>query len=178
MKHALKHCENLRSSSHFVLFSFFFHGRGSPIQKTPIGLFRSVLHQILDQVPELLEAFTKIFEEKQEKIGPYGENWEWRESELKHHFRASIVQAAALARIRLGLEIVMEDENRRDIESYVQCELRHYIPDETAVVSLKNVVCNRDSGIFQWFTLIKVSVVEMYLAGTRLTKIDFVPIHN
>jgi ankyrin repeat protein len=40
------------------------------------------------------------------------------------------------------------------------------------VVSLKNVICDRDSGIFQWVTLITASVVEMYLAGMRLTKIQ------
>lgn len=34
-----------------LVFSFFFHGRGRELQKTPIGLFQCLLHQLLKRVP-------------------------------------------------------------------------------------------------------------------------------
>ncbi|SPJ72133.1 uncharacterized protein FTOL_01861 [Fusarium torulosum] len=44
------------------ILSFFFHGRGSELQKTPLGLFRSLLHQLLDQVSEALIGLVAIFQ--------------------------------------------------------------------------------------------------------------------
>src|SRR5438046_1775553 len=34
-------------SNQAVTISFFFHGRGSDMQKTPLGLFRSLLYQLV-----------------------------------------------------------------------------------------------------------------------------------
>src|SRR4051812_35877953 len=44
-----------------ALLSFFFHGRGAELQRTPLGLIRSLLHQLLpddpDSLPDLVETF-------------------------------------------------------------------------------------------------------------------------
>ena len=37
-----------------VFASCFFHGRGALIQKSPLDIFRSLLHQLAQQIPELL----------------------------------------------------------------------------------------------------------------------------
>ena len=34
-----------------IMISFFFHGRGTILQKNPVGLFRSLLHQLYIKVP-------------------------------------------------------------------------------------------------------------------------------
>ena len=47
-----------------VVASFFFHARGSVLQKSPLGLFRSLLHQILQQAPGLLSTFSSAFGKK------------------------------------------------------------------------------------------------------------------
>ena len=49
LKYAFKAAK--RNGEGLILASFFFHGRGSLVQKSPLGLFRSLLHQILQQVP-------------------------------------------------------------------------------------------------------------------------------
>src|SRR5271163_4980097 len=59
--YALRECKQQASPKKLVVASFFFHGRGADMQKTPLGLFRSLLHQILDQIPEWLSAFSSIF---------------------------------------------------------------------------------------------------------------------
>ncbi|WAO94400.1 Hypothetical protein NCS54_01198200 [Fusarium falciforme] len=38
-----------------LTLSFFFHGRGSELQRTPRGLFRSLSHQVLQAIPDALD---------------------------------------------------------------------------------------------------------------------------
>src|SRR5271155_1763148 len=67
------------SPKKLVVASFFFHGRGAPIQKTPLGLFRSLLHQILSQIPDWLSEFRSRYKTRCE----IEEKWEWHERELQ-----------------------------------------------------------------------------------------------
>lgn len=62
---------------------FFFHARGAPIQKNSLGLFRSLLHQLLDQIPELLSELCSLFMKRCEKEGKPGKKWDWHITELK-----------------------------------------------------------------------------------------------
>ena len=54
--------------------SFFFQGRGAPIQKNALGLLCSLLHRILLQVPVLLVKFASLFWNKCETEGEFGTN--------------------------------------------------------------------------------------------------------
>ncbi|KAH7112235.1 hypothetical protein B0J13DRAFT_659322 [Dactylonectria estremocensis] len=55
LQYVLKHGMAIPNTGEGALIlSFFFHGRGSELQKTPLGLFRSLLHQLLRQLPEAL----------------------------------------------------------------------------------------------------------------------------
>ena len=63
-----------RLSNPSVVASFFFHGRGADIEKNALGLFRSLLYQILTQLPYLLEIFGSVF---QDKVTPSGLVLEW-----------------------------------------------------------------------------------------------------
>jgi ABC-type molybdenum transport system ATPase subunit/photorepair protein PhrA len=56
-----------------LAFSFFFHGRGHELQRTPLGLFRSLLHQLLKRVPGALPDLINYFEDKQTTEGNHGE---------------------------------------------------------------------------------------------------------
>jgi hypothetical protein len=47
-----------------VTLSFFFHGRGNELQKTPPGLFRALLFQILKQVQDDLQGVVSTFHER------------------------------------------------------------------------------------------------------------------
>src|SRR5271155_3673319 len=71
------------SPKKLVVASFFFHGRGLDIQKTPLGLFRSLLHQILSQIPDWLSEFSSIYKERCETKEKPGEEWKWHERELQ-----------------------------------------------------------------------------------------------
>lgn len=88
MKHALEMIE--RDQNQCVIFaSFFFHGRGSAIQKIALGLFRSLIHQI---------------EKKYEVQGPFEEKWDWHEGELRRIFNIHFTDAARTYRIQLYID--------------------------------------------------------------------------
>src|SRR2546423_1442599 len=65
LKYALRDTGKLGlPQNRLVVASCFFHGRGAEIQKSPLGLFRSLLHQLLEQVPDWLYELTQSFEKK------------------------------------------------------------------------------------------------------------------
>ena len=82
MKYALNHQLKDLGNSDTVVLSFFFHGRGDTLQKNALGLFRSLLHQLLDQAPDGLSDLVHIFDTKREKYGQPGVAWHWHEKEL------------------------------------------------------------------------------------------------
>jgi ankyrin repeat protein len=73
-----------------LVLSFFFHGRGDELQKSPLGFFRSLLHQILGQTPDALQDLVGVFESKCEKNGKPGAGWYWHEGELRSFLQSSL----------------------------------------------------------------------------------------
>ena len=64
INHIIRKLEGQDVQSEAVVASFFFHGRGTAIQKSALGLYRSLLYQILQQVPDLLRSFSIVFKGK------------------------------------------------------------------------------------------------------------------
>jgi hypothetical protein len=82
-----------RDNGHDLVLSFFFHGRGDELQKTPLGLFRSLLHQILRRIPHAAPDLVDAFETKCGHFGGLpGEKWQWHEAELRGFLGSSLVR--------------------------------------------------------------------------------------
>jgi hypothetical protein len=77
--------------SAFVL-SFFFHGRGDKLQRTPLGLFRSLLHQVLWNVPGALPDLVDTYEQRLKNMGEPEKNWRWHQNELRRFFESSLLK--------------------------------------------------------------------------------------
>ncbi|KAL1604867.1 hypothetical protein SLS60_004407 [Paraconiothyrium brasiliense] len=91
MKHSVKRMRE-RSSNDLVV-SFFFHGQGTPLQKTLLGLFRALLASILDYFPEYLTQLAIKFAEREKRYGRYTERrWEWTEKELQEVLSSLLVR--------------------------------------------------------------------------------------
>ncbi|KAJ4175987.1 hypothetical protein NW767_015599 [Fusarium falciforme] len=73
-----------------LILSFFFHGRGADLQRTPLGLFQSLLHQLLCQVPNALQDLVATFQQRCETIGKPGEKWQWHPRQLLRLFESSL----------------------------------------------------------------------------------------
>ena len=103
-----------------VIASFFFHGRGSITQKSSFGLFRSLLHQILSEIPSLLSEFTSLYRHKTMSIGKHGKDWEWHEAELRDFVGSALTELQSLYSITLFIDALDEvrDDTARDLIEY------------------------------------------------------------
>lgn len=91
-----------------TLASFFFHGRGSLIQRSPLGLFRSLLHQILQQVPGLLTKFASLYRQRCDTEGQNGQQWDWRERDLQKFISSHVTETAKTFPVRLYIDALDE----------------------------------------------------------------------
>lgn len=96
----------------FVL-SFFFHGRGTELQKTPLGLFRSLLYQLLSQVPDAAPpGMIAAFRDRCRTVGQPGAQWNWHPKELQRSWVSALESALARGDVWLfidGLDEAGED---------------------------------------------------------------------
>lgn len=73
--------------------SFFFHGRGTSLQKTPLGLFRALLSTFLAHFPGTLSRVLVTFQQSEKRFGPHaGNRWEWTEAELQKIMDEVLIQ--------------------------------------------------------------------------------------
>lgn len=72
MKYALQEVPAIYDAD-TLTFSFFFHSRGDKLQRTPLRLYQSLLHQILKRVPGALTDLIDYFEEQRKTIGEPGD---------------------------------------------------------------------------------------------------------
>ena len=197
MKHVT---HDARKDKTAIFASFFFHGRGSPIQHNPAGLFRSLLHQIMMRIPHLCDQITSTFIRKRQTQGEYETHWKWNQNELQHLFVTLAEKVAKQYQIRMyvdaldecgedaavslvntfqgladsfsicfscryypllaledGLEILVEKNNARDIETY----LRH----QPIKFQLREEIVKRALGNFQWVTLVTQKVFQLLRKG-------------
>lgn len=66
-----------------LLLSFFFTARGNDLQKSPLGLFRTILHQLLREDPDSASALMQVYTERIQTIGQYTKKWSWELRDLE-----------------------------------------------------------------------------------------------
>ncbi|KAE8442348.1 hypothetical protein EG329_003419, partial [Mollisiaceae sp. DMI_Dod_QoI] len=77
MKHTLRHCKK-EFGDHNIVY-YFFNARGFPLEKSPLGLVRSLMVQLLEQDAFLQKRFIPKFLIKKTRHGQF----EWEIGELK-----------------------------------------------------------------------------------------------
>jgi hypothetical protein len=219
MKFALDHVaqDQPAPQNNVLNISFFFHGRGVDLQKTPLGFFRSILHQLLHHDPSALSVLVRAFEKKQEP----GEEYNWQESELLGFLKASLPMALERYSIRIfvdaldecgedmavrlvetfqtliskvprtssnfsicfssrhypildldvngGLEICVDHQNGKDISIFVQSKLQSL---RLGNENLGDLIIGKDSGVFQWASLVVDSVSKLNRKGYGINRIE------
>ncbi|CAN9183856.1 unnamed protein product [Alternaria alternata] len=107
MKHCVKRIRE-RSPNDLVV-SFFFHGQGTPLQKTLLGLFRALLASILEYFPKHLTQLVAKFAEREKRYGGVtGRRWEWTENELKEVLFSVLAKDAQLLRVVIFIDALDE----------------------------------------------------------------------
>lgn len=107
MKHVLKSISTTKEKNSIVI-SFFFHGRGTSLQKTPLGLFRSLLHQLALRCSSVLRDINDVFLNKCKIEGEYGTQWEWNQNELQELLLSQIKEAAKTHIIKVYIDALDE----------------------------------------------------------------------
>ncbi|KAH8702870.1 ankyrin repeat-containing domain protein [Phaeosphaeriaceae sp. PMI808] len=110
MKYALKSEKKAEDGKAFVA-SFFFSGRGAALQRNAVGLFRSLLYQLLPQIPELFVEFRPIFLEKKGTRDDADDGWKWNKDELQQFFKNHIASKGHRIRILIDALDECQDED-------------------------------------------------------------------
>uniref|UniRef100_A0A093VPM2 Putative ankyrin repeat protein n=1 Tax=Talaromyces marneffei PM1 TaxID=1077442 RepID=A0A093VPM2_TALMA len=83
----MRHISHQLQKSHdSVLLEHFFNARGSGLEKTFLGLLRSLVFQLLNEIPEFCPTFILIYRKKNLNLG----QWEWRQSELCNFLQSKL----------------------------------------------------------------------------------------
>lgn len=99
-----------------LVLSFFFHGRGAELQRTPLGLFRSLLHQLLSRVPAASPDLVATFQQRRKTIGEPGEKWQWHVRELQDFFRSSLLKVLENRSVWLIIDALDECGERNAVD--------------------------------------------------------------
>jgi hypothetical protein len=91
-----------------LVLSFFFHGRGDELQRTLLGLFRSLLHQVLKEAPDVLQDLVARFETKRKENGKPGKDWHWHEGELRPFLESSLPKVSKTRPVWLFVDALDE----------------------------------------------------------------------
>jgi hypothetical protein len=97
VKEAVRRAKNRAYSEGIVVINYFFTARGNvQLQKTPLGLFRTILYDLLQQDNAVLRAFVSIYQIKKAAMGK--NNWQWYQEELQEFFRSVYLRKEAPVR--------------------------------------------------------------------------------
>jgi hypothetical protein len=97
--------------------SFFFLDRGTENQKTSLGLFRSLLHQLLAQFPQALSDLAEAFKHKRSQMNVLEGKLSWNEQELRDFFGSCLAKILEQSAVRMFIDALDEcgEDEARDL---------------------------------------------------------------
>ena len=101
-----------------VYLSFFFNARGSAVEKAPVGLYITLLHNLLRDMPSAMCQFLPLFLEKEQHS--QNEKVSWQVTEVANFFHTIIGQKQS-RRIEImvdALDECEEEEVRQVIRKF------------------------------------------------------------
>lgn len=128
MKRILQEHENQPPSANTVCLNFFFNARGAQLEKSTLGLYRTLLFQLLQKSKATMAQFLPHFLEKEEQH--LGEKVTWHLSEISNFFHSAISELLA-ARLYIFIDAMDECEEYevrkmvRDFENSLVAAMSH-----------------------------------------------------
>lgn len=114
MKHAINNCVGKVDQEQTVVLSFFFHNQGKLLQHTSEGMFRALLHQLLQKIPDQMKSFTETLDLKKSRLNQdkmLGANVSesiWPTPYLIKHFEAAVEKVVERFNIRIFVDALDE----------------------------------------------------------------------
>jgi len=115
MKEALRRVRETESDNEVAVIAYFFTTRGNvPLQKKPLGLFRTVLHDLVHQDKLVLSAL--IPEVKRKQLASPGA-WDWNQDELQRILHSTYQDIPGVKRTVLFVDALDECEDGDENDS-------------------------------------------------------------
>ncbi|KAK4449085.1 hypothetical protein QBC34DRAFT_97915 [Podospora aff. communis PSN243] len=105
-----------RLESRPLILSYFFHARGNELQKTSIGFFRTIAHQLLCEAPFTLTDLVVLFQQRCQEIGSPGADWEWHVRDLEGPVISSIRKVLEKRTVQLFVDALDEAGEEAAVE--------------------------------------------------------------
>ncbi|OBT70234.1 hypothetical protein VE03_00052 [Pseudogymnoascus sp. 23342-1-I1] len=107
MKYVYERTQMPTADASGLKLSFFFHARGVELQKTPLGMFKSLLLQLYNRDSTARVEISKEFKEKSED-GMVEIKWEWTEKMLEELFSNLICRISGSKRVMIFIDALDE----------------------------------------------------------------------
>ncbi|KAJ9654751.1 hypothetical protein H2198_006269 [Neophaeococcomyces mojaviensis] len=127
-----------RQAEHGVHLDFFFSARGTDMQRTPLGMLRSLLNRLFRQDPSIRPPVRELYREKCTAFGRGERSWEWQRRELEPLLAQAIVTSAQQQQVTVFIDALDEagEESARETARYF-----HNINDRVASASAVAKIC-------------------------------------
>ena len=116
----LEHDKKALTASIFC-FSFFFNARGAELENSPLGLYRSLLFQLLQKSKALMEGFLPRFLQKEPQCQGNKVIWQIREISEFFHSAISEMHSRPIYIFIDALDECEEDEVRKIVKNLEDC---------------------------------------------------------
>ena len=120
IKFAIEREEQTPEQQSLVLMTFFFNARGVQLQRTQLGLLRSLLYQLVIRTPALHSRFLEHCQHKSDARGNRKDQLTWRASELRSLLQVYTYQALRTSAIKIYIDALDEcsDPSADDVASF------------------------------------------------------------
>ncbi|EJT69113.1 hypothetical protein GGTG_13381 [Gaeumannomyces tritici R3-111a-1] len=127
LKHVLDKAVVSSAGESTLVLSFFFHDRGDELERTPFGLYRSLLHQVLSQVPDAAPGLVDTFDKNRKEMGQSGEKWQWHQKQLQRFFELFLPNVLKTRPVWLFVDALDEcgEQNAVDLAEWFESLLRN-----------------------------------------------------
>ncbi|KAK0758409.1 hypothetical protein N5P37_008807 [Trichoderma harzianum] len=185
MKYAVK-MMNCRQPGELVV-SFLIHGRGTPLQKNLLGVFRALLNSMLTSFPEYLSQLAERFNDYERRFGTYQENrWAWTEEELQEFMSEVLTKGTRSRPVTIFIDAIdehfplldlktistisVEERIDKDIRLVIRERLEQIQPKARRQQMEKEILLKAQGG-FQWVVLITSMVIDRNTIGIKAEKL-------
>ncbi|CAG8973536.1 hypothetical protein HYALB_00002862 [Hymenoscyphus albidus] len=139
----LRHFKKQALYQESIQLSFFLHGRGTVLQKSRLGMYRSLLHQLLRTAPTAQAEFRHAFQERSRSQGDPGEDWNWHTNELRTFFVNAVEHVAKTQPVNIFVDALDEanDGTSDQKTSYQIVSDFHDLNDLLCRQHLRSTIC-------------------------------------
>ncbi|TVY34388.1 Protein SERAC1, partial [Lachnellula subtilissima] len=92
-------------TSKSIFLDFFFFNRGEALQKSPLGMYRTLLHQLYRKSGIARDMILEVYKEKQKA---FGEEWNWQVSDLKALAKDVVTEVARKKEVTIFVDALDE----------------------------------------------------------------------